>query len=150
MLKNIDDSTVSITLHASDGKTAIFNKEAFDKLEQALNEVESNSSIKTIIFLGPSHRNFCAGADLDTIKNVTDKTKAKQLAQRGQDVINRVSKLKADTVAAISGACVGGGCELALACDYRIATGVKETKIGLPEVKPVSYTHLTLPTTPYV
>ncbi len=135
MLENLDSSTASITLHAADNKTAILNKESFDKLETAIEAVESNSDIKTLIFLGPSIKNFCAGADIQAIKGVTEKTKAKELAKRGQELINRISKLKQNTVAAISGACVGGGCELALACDYRIATGLKETKIGLPEVK---------------
>ena len=133
MLNKIDNSTATITLYSADNKTAILNQESFDRLEAALNSLDSD--ISTLIFLGPSIKNFCAGADINSIKSINDKAQARELAKRGQDIIHRVSKLSATTVAAISGACVGGGCELALACDYRIATGIKDTKIGLPEVK---------------
>ena len=55
--------------------------------------------------------------------------------QRGQEVFNRLAALKMPKVAAIHGACLGGGYEMALACDYRIATADRATKIGLPETK---------------
>ena len=57
-----------------------------------------------------------------------------EVINRGQDTFARIEKLKVPTLAAINGACLGGGYELALACDYRIASNDKSTKIGLPEV----------------
>ncbi|MCB0318351.1 MAG: enoyl-CoA hydratase/isomerase family protein [Bdellovibrionales bacterium] len=90
---------------------------------------------KGLIITGPKKGMFTVGADINLIKNVTDAKIGESLAKQGQDVFAIIEKLPCTTVAAISGPCVGGGCELALACDYRIITDEKNSLIGLPEIK---------------
>ena len=90
-----------------------------------------------IIFTSDNSKLFLAGADLyevDKILKQKDVEQARNIIRCGQDTFNRIQALRIPTVAAIHGACLGGGYELALACDYRVASTGKETKIGLPEV----------------
>jgi 3-hydroxyacyl-CoA dehydrogenase/enoyl-CoA hydratase/3-hydroxybutyryl-CoA epimerase len=78
---------------------------------------------------------FCAGADIHAIEGVEDAGRGEELAQIGQEVFQLLSELPQRKVAVISGPCVGGGCELVLACDFRLALDIPQTKIGLPEIK---------------
>lgn len=78
---------------------------------------------------------FIAGADIEEIKNLKDTTACMAAVESGQQIINKIEDLDIPIIAAIHGACAGGGCELVLACDYRIASDDKSTRIGLPEVK---------------
>src|SRR5205814_511517 len=68
-------------------------------------------------------------------ENMDDEREAKEDTRFGQQTIHRFSKLRAVTVAAINGVCLGGGCEIALACDWRVMTDDPSAKIGLPEVR---------------
>jgi len=78
---------------------------------------------------------FVAGADLEELLAVADKEAVIALLQRGHDLMERLAALPFPTVAAIHGACLGGGLELALACRFRVATEHRKTKLGLPEVQ---------------
>ena len=77
---------------------------------------------------------FIAGADIAEIKDLTDPVDARSKASMGQDVFNVLENLPFPTIAAIRGACLGGGLELALACTYRVASDHPKTVLGLPEV----------------
>jgi 3-hydroxyacyl-CoA dehydrogenase/enoyl-CoA hydratase/3-hydroxybutyryl-CoA epimerase len=90
---------------------------------------------KGVIIAGSGPDMFTAGADISIIASVTDPAVGEKLAREGQRVFDLIEQLSCPTVAAISGPCVGGGCELALACAVRICTDTKSTTIGLPEVK---------------
>ncbi|MFM1848507.1 MAG: multifunctional fatty acid oxidation complex subunit alpha, partial [Pseudomonadota bacterium] len=90
---------------------------------------------KGIIITGPGAEMFTAGADINAIASVTDPAIGEKLAREGQRIFDLIENLPCMTVAAISGPCVGGGCELALACKVRLCTDTKSTVIGLPEVK---------------
>jgi len=90
---------------------------------------------KGIVICGPSAEMFTAGADVNAIRDVRDPTIGENLARMGQSLFNEIEALPCPKIAAISGPCVGGGCELALACDYRIISDHKTSIIGLPEVK---------------
>jgi 3-hydroxyacyl-CoA dehydrogenase/enoyl-CoA hydratase/3-hydroxybutyryl-CoA epimerase len=78
---------------------------------------------------------FIAGADLHSLSQGVDAEGLRSLINLGQGVFNRLAALRIPTVAAIHGACVGGGYELCLACDYRVASQDRATKIGLPETQ---------------
>jgi 3-hydroxyacyl-CoA dehydrogenase/enoyl-CoA hydratase/3-hydroxybutyryl-CoA epimerase len=78
---------------------------------------------------------FVAGADLEELLRLSDKEAVLEMLQRGHDLVERLSGLPFPTVAAIHGACLGGGLELALACRRRAATQHPKTKLGLPEVQ---------------
>ena len=110
------------------------NGEVFTQLNAALDEAEA---YKGVVIQSSNDKIFLAGADLyelDKIIKAGDKELAREVIQRGQDTFTRIEKLRVPVVAAIKGMALGGGCELALACDYRIASSDKNTKIGLPEV----------------
>jgi 3-hydroxyacyl-CoA dehydrogenase/enoyl-CoA hydratase/3-hydroxybutyryl-CoA epimerase len=105
-----------------------------NSLESKLEEL-SKEHPKGLIITGPSRAMFTAGADVNVIGEITDPQTAEGLARNGQDLFERVAKLPFPTIAAISGPCVGGGCELSLACDQRICSDHAATVVGLPETK---------------
>lgn len=97
-------------------------------------QVEPNKDIKAAVFISSKADNFIAGADIQMIKRFEDKTKLKDLCMSGHDFFDHLKKDGKPLVAAVHGACLGGGLEWALKCDYRIATTSSKTKLGLPEV----------------
>lgn len=78
---------------------------------------------------------FIAGADIDVIRDIGDAAEAERLAERGQAVCRRIEDLAAVSVAVVNGACLGGGLEIAMGCDYIIAVHGEKTRLGLPEIK---------------
>lgn len=110
----------------------ILNRERLESFRDAIREVAKDSSLSALVVIGSS-RGFCAGADIKLIESFVEQDEAEKMAAAGQAIFDELEALKIPSIAAISGACVGGGCELALSCDYRI--GTPESKIGLPEIK---------------
>tara|TARA_R110002020_G_scaffold402482_2_gene612666 strand:- start:893 stop:2836 length:1944 start_codon:yes stop_codon:yes gene_type:complete len=105
-----------------------------DRLNDTLDTIE-NSDVSGVIFQSAKKKIFLAGADLYNLQqHLTDITYIKDIITYGQSTFNRIQDLNIPTVAAINGACLGGGLELALACTYRICSNDKSTKLGLPEV----------------
>ena len=94
-----------------------------------------DSSYKAVVLISRKKNIFIAGADIEEIKCLNTEEEYAEAIELGQGIFNRLENLPMPTIAAIDGACVGGGCELVLACDYRIITDNKSTKIGLPEVR---------------
>lgn len=88
-----------------------------------------------VIFMSPHKEMFTAGADINLIQSVSDPAQGEKLAREGQILFDEIEALPFPTIAAISGPCVGGGCELALACKFRLISESKSSAIGLPEVK---------------
>ena len=113
----------------------IFDLRTLEELTQELEFIERQTELKGVIFISNKHSVFIAGADLNAMLKVASPAGARILIERGQAVMNRIAALKVPTVAAVHGAAVGGGYELCLACDYRIASPDYATKIGLPETK---------------
>jgi 3-hydroxyacyl-CoA dehydrogenase/enoyl-CoA hydratase/3-hydroxybutyryl-CoA epimerase len=93
------------------------------------------SPAKAAVLISRKPSIFIAGADIEEIKGLKTSEQFDVAVKGGQDIMNMLEDLPQITIAAIHGACVGGGCELVLACDYRIASDDSATKIGLPEVK---------------
>ena len=112
----------------------LFNPETLAELNAHLDDIEASPSIRGIVFISGKQRLFHAGADLRGLGKM-DREGLCHFIEQGQDVFTRIAHLKIPTVAAIHGACLGGGCELALACTYRVATNDRATKIGLPETR---------------
>ncbi|HET6201188.1 MAG TPA: 3-hydroxyacyl-CoA dehydrogenase NAD-binding domain-containing protein [Planctomycetota bacterium] len=104
-------------------------------LEAALERIEGKTSARGFVFTGPGPGMFLAGADIALIRDLRDPAEAEKLAARGQRLFERIARLPRPTVAAISGPCLGGGYELALACRWRLASDHPKTKVGLPEVR---------------
>ncbi|MBC7372042.1 MAG: enoyl-CoA hydratase/isomerase family protein [Bdellovibrionaceae bacterium] len=95
----------------------------------------SKSSYKAVIFISKKNKIFIAGADIDEIQKLKTKEEVETAVKAGQGIMNQIEDLPMPTIAAINGACLGGGAEFAMACDYRMATEDSSTKIGLPEVQ---------------
>lgn len=93
------------------------------------------SAHKAVIFKSNKPKIFVAGADIDEIKLLNTKEQIEKAVQSGQDIFCELEDLPMPVIAAVNGACAGGGCEFILSCDYRIATDDKSTRIGLPETK---------------
>lgn len=90
---------------------------------------------KGVVFRSAKPSGFIAGADLKEFQEFDRKGTVDDAIRRGQAVFQKVAELPCPTVAAIHGFCMGGGTELALACDYRVASNDGSTRIGLPETK---------------
>jgi len=94
-----------------------------------------SGSYKAVVLISRKPKIFIAGADIEEIKKINSKEECRKILEGAHAIINSLEDLPIPTIAAIHGACLGGGCELVLACDYRICTDAKETRIGLPETK---------------
>lgn len=98
-------------------------------------EVENNPEIKSLLIISRKPSIFIAGADIAEIKGLSEGKGDATSLMKLQSVFTYLERLRVPTVAAIHGACMGGGTELVLSCDYRIATDDPKTKIALPEVQ---------------
>lgn len=105
--------------------------EALDALAAAFAAFESDKTLRVVILTGAGDRAFVAGADIRAMVGL-DPAAARALAARGQDVADRIDSLPVPVIAAVNGFALGGGCELALACDFIYAA--RNAKLGLPEV----------------
>ncbi len=105
------------------------------RFKELLQEIQGDSRYGAVVLISRKANIFIAGADIDEIKSMKKADDFRKAVQAGHEIFNLVEDLKIPVIAAIHGACLGGGCELALACDYRVASEDPATKIGLPEVK---------------
>ncbi len=105
------------------------------ELERIIDHDLPKNSIDALIFKSCKPGCFIAGADVNEVKNLKDQETAAADSRAGQEIFSKIEALDVNTVALIDGVCLGGGFELTLACNYRIATDSKKTKIGLPETK---------------
>ncbi len=108
--------------------------DALYELEEKLIQLQEDKSIKALFIESAKKHIFIAGADIKEIKAFKDSTETLSKLKHGQEILNTLEKLPYPTMAVIDGACLGGGLELAMACDYRIATNEAHTRIGLVEV----------------
>ncbi|MDQ4101496.1 MAG: enoyl-CoA hydratase-related protein [Thermoproteota archaeon] len=107
------------------------NLDVISELSKMIDIIAADGSIKAVVITGAGERSFCAGADISYMVNI-DPIQAEQYATSAQDVINKIDRLEKPVIAAVNGFALGGGCELALACDIRMASS--NAKIGQPEV----------------
>ena len=111
-----------------------FSTPVMMRLKEVLGELKK-SSVKAVIFKSAKPKIFIAGADIDEIKGMKTKEQFEFGVKGGQEIFNMLEDLQIPTIAAVNGACLGGGCEFIMACDYRIASEDSSTKIGLPEIQ---------------
>ncbi|MBI2812418.1 MAG: enoyl-CoA hydratase/isomerase family protein, partial [Candidatus Melainabacteria bacterium] len=127
-------SGVAFLFLDSPGKQNFLTSDVFDELSEAIADIESDSEIKAVVIISGKGDTFVAGADLHEILKYKTEDDGERLSRRGNKIFSELAEIGKPTVAAINGLCVGGGLELALCCDRRIATSAPITVLGLPEV----------------
>ncbi|MBE3667089.1 multifunctional fatty acid oxidation complex subunit alpha [Vibrio navarrensis] len=106
-----------------------------DEMTEIFAQLKDSSGVKGLIVHSLKPDNFVAGADVRMLEACKSVAEAESLASQGQTLFQQLSDLPYPVVAAIHGPCLGGGLELALACDYRVCTDADATRLGLPEVQ---------------
>ena len=130
LLTNLVDGIFTITINRPDKLNAL-NKEVMTELNSALNEVADNDDIQSVIITGSGTKAFVAGADISEFKGLTV-AEGKAVAKFGQDTFFRIENSCKPIIACVNGFALGGGCELAMSCHFRIASD--NAKFGQPEV----------------
>ena len=131
LLTDLADNIFTITINRPDKLNAL-NKTVIEELSEAINEIYNNTQIKAAIITGSGAKAFVAGADISEFISLDSKG-GKVLAQKGQEnVFDKIENSPKPIVAAVNGFALGGGCELAMACHFRLASD--NAKFGQPEV----------------
>jgi 3-hydroxyacyl-CoA dehydrogenase / enoyl-CoA hydratase / 3-hydroxybutyryl-CoA epimerase len=102
---------------------------------ELLDRLERDALVTAAVLISGKEDNFIAGADIEQLRGASSAADAEAMSREGQEFFNRIERLRFPLVAAIHGACLGGGLEAALACRYRIATDHPKTVLALPEVQ---------------
>ena len=129
-----DDGILWLYLDRQDSDTNTLSVSILEQLDTLLDEINADTP-RALVFRSAKKSGFIAGADVREFLDVTTTQEALIMIKRGQSLFSRIEALPCPTIAVIEGFCMGGGTELALACDYRIALDEPGTRIGLPEVK---------------
>ena len=129
-----DNNTGFIEFDQKDSKVNLLTAAALRELDQILDSLADKSSLKAVVLISKKKDVFIAGADIKEIEGITQSEEGRQKSKDGQDILNKLEDLPVPTIAVIDGVALGGGCELALACQYRLATFNEKVRIGLPEV----------------
>ena len=130
LLAATENGICTLTINRPDKLNAL-NKTVFDDLNKALDQITADSTIRSVIITGAGNKAFVAGADIAEFSNHTTE-EAKSLSRRGQETFFRIEQCIKPIVAAVNGFALGGGCELAMSCHFRIASN--NAKFGQPEV----------------
>lgn len=125
-----DGAVAVLTINRPKALNAL-NSETLSELSTALDELGKNSSVKVVIITGSGNKSFVAGADIAQMKDF-NALEARNFAQLGHATFRKIELLPQPVIAAVNGFALGGGCELAMACDIRLAS--ENAKFGQPEV----------------
>ena len=133
-LKNVllekEEHLAIVTINRPKALNAL-NSETLKDLDAVLENLENDSNIYAVILTGAGEKSFVAGADIAEMRDLNEE-QGKEFGMLGNKVFRRLEKLDKPVIAAISGFALGGGCELSMACDIRIASA--KAKFGQPEV----------------
>ena len=129
ILTAVDNGIGQITINRPDARNAL-NTQVLGDIRQTLAEFRHDREVGVVVFTGAGERAFAAGADIGELRQ---RTALDALASVMQDVYDEIEAYEKPTIAAVNGLALGGGCELAMACDVRVASG--DARFGLPEVK---------------
>ena len=125
----VRNNIATITMNRPEALNAL-NNDFFSDMELLLSNIRENNEIRILVITGEG-KAFVAGADIAEMVSM-NKAEAEKFSSRGQDVFLGLEKLSVPVIAAVNGYALGGGCELAMACDIRIASS--KAKFGQPEV----------------
>jgi len=126
----VDKHIAKITIDRQGALNAL-NRETLTQLQEAIRQINERDDVRAVLFMGAGLKSFVAGADIAEMVTL-DPIQGHGVAELGQSVFNDIANIKCPTIAVIQGYALGGGCELSLACDCRIAS--EKAKFGQPEV----------------
>ena len=132
-LENIEGVLV-VGFDLPDGRVNVLKQAVLSEFEDILDKIEGDEEIKAAVLISRKKDSFIVGADINEFADFESKEQVVELIKEGHALFNRVERLKKPIVAAIHGACVGGGLELVMSCHYRLASEHKRTMFALPEV----------------
>ena len=132
LLLELDAPLAILTLNRPKVLNAL-NAEMLRELDECLIQLFANPAVRAILILGAGGRAFAAGADISELAAATTPDAGEQMARRAQRVFRRIETLGKPVIACIDGFALGGGCELAMACTFRLATPA--ARLGQPEIK---------------
>lgn len=130
LLTSLEDRILTVTINRPDKLNAL-NKDVFNDLEVLIKEIENHASVRGVIITGSGQKSFVAGADISEFVGL-NAGEGMDLARRGQEIFQKIENCNKPIIAAVNGFALGGGCELAMACHFRIAG--ENAKFGQPEV----------------
>ncbi len=130
LLTNLENGIFTITINRPD-KLNSLNKTVMKELNEVMDQVYSDGSIRSVILTGAGEKAFVAGADISEFLGLK-KSEGMELARKGQQIFFKVENCPKPVVAAVNGFALGGGCELAMCCHFRIAS--ENARFGQPEV----------------
>lgn len=131
----LDDGVGVLTYDAPNASVNTLNTRLVPVWERCFAEIESNDAIRAVVLFSGKPDSWIAGADIDELGGVTTAAQGEALSRGGQLLLDRLAALRKPMIAAIHGAALGGGLEVALACHHRIATDHPKTILALPEVQ---------------
>ncbi|MBI4525754.1 MAG: enoyl-CoA hydratase/isomerase family protein [Deltaproteobacteria bacterium] len=131
LLVQKEQAIATIQLHRPQKKNSL-NLELRNEMESALKEIKDDFNVRAVIITG-GNEIFCAGADISEIQEATSAEETYKHAREFQILFDEIEALPQPVIGAVAGYALGGGCELALACDFRIAA--QGARFGLPEIK---------------
>jgi 3-hydroxyacyl-CoA dehydrogenase/enoyl-CoA hydratase/3-hydroxybutyryl-CoA epimerase len=129
------DQIAVVTIDVRGEKMNTLKAEFGFQVRAILKQIRENKDLRGVVFISAKTDNFVAGADIHMIDRCKTAKDAEELARQGQQVMAEIHALTIPVIAAIHGACLGGGLELALACHGRVCTDDPKTQLGLPEVQ---------------
>ena len=130
LLAGLNENILTVTINRPDKLNAL-NKLVLTELDEVISDVYDNKDIHGVILTGAGPKAFVAGADISEFMSLSPE-KGAALAKIGQDIFFRIENSPKPIVAAVNGFALGGGCELAMSCHFRMASS--NAKFGQPEV----------------
>jgi 3-hydroxyacyl-CoA dehydrogenase/enoyl-CoA hydratase/3-hydroxybutyryl-CoA epimerase len=124
-----------VVLDAEGDKVNKLSTQLGEELALILEQAAGDSSCAGVVIISGKPDNFIAGADIDQLSRITSAAEGQKVSAEGHRMLGRLAEMKIPVVAAIHGACLGGGLELSLACHGRVCSDAPSTKLGLPEVQ---------------
>uniref|UniRef100_A0A8C5TF22 Trifunctional enzyme subunit alpha, mitochondrial n=1 Tax=Malurus cyaneus samueli TaxID=2593467 RepID=A0A8C5TF22_9PASS len=131
---DIKGDVAVVRFNTPNSKVNTLSKQLSAEFTDVMNEIWANEAVKSAVLISSKPGSFIAGADLNMLEACKTAQEVTQLSQDGQKMLEKIEHSPKPVVAAISGSCLGGGLEVAIACHYRVATKDKKTVLGTPEV----------------
>lgn len=131
----VEDGVAVLTFDLPDEPVNTLSPQTGAAFQAALTRAGDDAQVQAVVLISGKKDGFIAGAKIDFLQTLTSAAEAEAVSRGAQEGFNQLAAFRKPVVAAIHGACLGGGLEWALACTYRIASDSKKTQLGLPEVQ---------------